>query len=333
MSRLKAVITTMAVISFFTGCQNPLSALKSSSTSSNTKQSPAPKKTNSVATAGNANLSSSVSIVIQNTPGTPVKSSKVIQNGNTIYYVNWSDDNKIYSISVGGTGKKKISDDSAYELLLSNNTIYYNNELDSDKLYAMNTDGTNRKKLLDEKALNLELLNNFIYYIGSDNNLSTFNTSNNSKTSLKIITRSYDTDGNSIYYENYSNKHVLNIMNVDGSNSSKLSDDAPMDIVSQTGTIYYVNGWDHNKIYKIVSDGTGRSQLNDVSSSSMVLDSGYIYYINNSDYDSIYKIKVDGSGNIKLGNDNFINFFAVAGTYVYYAKKTDTIPQIYKISK
>ncbi|WP_411678974.1 hypothetical protein [Clostridium thailandense] len=44
MSRLKAVITTLAVISFFTGCQNPLSASKSSSTSSNTKQSPAPKK-------------------------------------------------------------------------------------------------------------------------------------------------------------------------------------------------------------------------------------------------------------------------------------------------
>lgn len=324
MVKLKGFCIILVAIAFFTGCQSSSKPSRNNRcASSSTTQNSTPNNTVVQNRSGNINSTSNINIVIPNTAGIPIKSSSAMRSGNVIYYCNWSDQDKIYQININGAGKKKISDDSAYELILSNNVLYYSNESDSYKLYSINTNGTNRKQLLNSGATNLILLNNFIYYIDSNNIISAFNIANRSFTPFNIKSRCFDSDGKNIYYEDYSSKSVLSSMQVNGSNVSKIYDDIPLSIVSQSGMIYYSNGCDSKKLYKINSNGSGRTKLNDSSSSNLVFDNGWIYYINNSDYDKIYKIKVDGTSNTKVSDDGFVKSFSIAGNYVYFNEKPD----------
>jgi hypothetical protein len=353
MIKFKKNYLIIIILTFLlTGCKNPLSSSKNNTTTNSSSSANTSKKTNSQS-SNSGNLSSTVNstnltgtsgysvpsiIVAPSNVTTPVKSSLVIQSGSTLYYSNWSDGNKLYSINTNGTGKKKLSDDSVSELILSNatiNTLYYVNESDSNKLYSINTDGTGRKKVLDEKVSNLVLLGSYIYYIDANNKLCALDTFNNTKYSLNIQTRVFDSDGTNICYEDYLGKHALNSMKLDGSNNLKISNDAPSEIVVQSGVVYYSNGWDKNKLYKINIDGTNGTKLNDAQSSNLVFDSGYIYYINNSDFGKIYKIKIDGTNNTKLSDDDFVQSFSIAGNFIYYSKKTDSSSSkaIYKINK
>ncbi|MBC2578824.1 DUF5050 domain-containing protein [Clostridium sp. DJ247] len=338
MTKYKKYYFVLIIFIFlFTGCENPLSSSnnKQSSTSPSTTKNSASKNSTLPTINSGVNAPNASIIVGPSNVGASIKFSSVIQAGNTLYYSNWSDKDKIYKINADGTGKQKISDDSASELILSNNTIYYSNKSDSYKIYSINTDGTGRKKLLDERTYNLILLGTFIYYIGPNNTIYALDVSNGSKSSLNIQSRCFDSDGTNIYYEDYLMNGSLSSIQINGTNKTKISDDAPMDIVVQAKVIYYSNAGDGNKLYKVSSDGTNKTKLNDFKSMNLVLDNGWIYYINDSDYDKIYKIKLDGTNNTKVSDESFVKSFSIAGNFIYFNKKTDSTsaPFIYKISK
>lgn len=285
-------------------------------------------------TSTNFNLKSgSLNPVININSGTPVKSSEVIQIGSTIYYCNSSDGDRIYKIDAAGTGKQKLSDDSASELIISNNIIYYCNESDFGKLYSMNVDGTGKKKLLDEKVDNLIFLSGFIYFIDGDYKLSIYDTSVGNKITLNISTLCIDSDGINIFFEDYSSNDALSSVNTDGTNKTKLNDDEAISIANLSGALFYVNASDGNKIYKAASDGTGKVKLNDVKSADLKADSGWIYYINKSDYDRLYKVKSDGTGNTKLSNENYVRNYSIASNFIYFNRSIDANSNIYKINK
>lgn len=310
---------------FLSGCSTATAPVKNSSV-----------QDSSIGQATSSNFSLnlvSLNPVIKITPGTPVKSSEVVQVGSTIYYCNWSDGDRIYKIDASGTGKQKLCDDSASELVITNNIIYYCNESDFGKLYSMNMDGTGRKKLLDGKVNNLIYLSGFIYFIDGDYKLSIYDTSVGNKITLNISTRCIDSDGTNVFFEDYASNNALSSINADGSNKTMLNDDSPMSISNLSGTLFYANAGDGNKIYKSSSDGTGKVKLNDVKSSDLKADSGWIYYINNSDYDRLYKIKSDGTGNTKLSDENYVKNYSVAGNYIYFNRRINADSCIYKINK
>ncbi|MDP4089710.1 MAG: DUF5050 domain-containing protein [Bacillota bacterium] len=268
------------------------------------------------------------------TPGLPVKASSIVVSGGIIYYCNWSDGDKLYKINANGTGKQKLSDDAASALILSNDTIYYSNESDYLKLYSINIDGTGKQKLFDEKVSNMILMDSYLYFIDSSDKIAALDTSSGVKTPLNINSRYFDTDGNQIFFEDFDgSQSSFNAANLDGTNSLKINDDAPLGIVSDQGILYYINTRDGSRIYKISQDGTGKTKLNDSESSNIEIDSGWIYYINHSDFEKLYKIKLDGSGNVKLSDEDFIKSFAVAGNFVYFDKNTEIQHPIYKVNK
>ena len=87
---------------------------------------------------------------------------------------------------------------------------------------SINTDGTGRKKLLDDRASNLVLLNAFMYYISSNNNISALDVSKGGSVSLNIQSRSFDSDGTNIYYEDYLMKSSLSSIKIDGTSKTKI---------------------------------------------------------------------------------------------------------------
>ena len=335
---IKNSLLLFITISLFTGCKNLSSSTENSSQSS-TSTSSSQKDPLDVSkelgkTSSNSNFLAPTIILPENI-GTPIRSSTVIQSGNTLYYCNWSDENKIYKINVDGTGKQKIGDDSVEELILSDTTLYYTNKSDLYKIYSINTDGTKRKKIFNEKSYNLILLDKYLYYIDSINNLSILNLEEGVKNSLNVVTRTFDSDGINIYYEDYLMKNSLRSVRIDGTNKTKITADTPMNILVDSEIIYYSNGGENNKLYKVSNNGEGRVKLNDFKSTNLVLDSGYIFYINGSDFNKIYKINIDGTNNIKVSDESFVKHFAIAGNFIYYSKETDVSTEqlIYKMDK
>lgn len=328
MTLLKKYILILIIPALvFSGCKKT-----SSSASNDSKASSGTIQTSSPSTG--LSYETNTPIVTPDNSANVLKSASIIQNGNSIYYSNWSDGEKLYTINANGTSKQKLNDASAEEFILSNNTIYFSNKSDALKLYSLSLDGTEKKQLTDVKATNLIMIGNLIYFINSSNLLSVLNVDTGIIKSLGINSRHFDIYGAILFYENFTSEQLsLNSVNIDGTNITKLLDDAPLGIASDADAVYYVNAWDGNKIYKISSDGQIKTKLNDFKSSGLTINSGWLYYINNSDFDKLYKIKSDGTSNTKLSDESFVKAFTVAGNFVYFDKATDINHPIYKVNK
>ena len=72
------------------------------------------------------------------------------------FYSSDADDIKIYKINVDGTGKQKISNERANELVVYNGWIYFSNYSRGGYLYKMKTDGTQLTKITDFLISNLQ---------------------------------------------------------------------------------------------------------------------------------------------------------------------------------
>lgn len=83
-----------------------------------------------------------------------VNGNKVIEDENSIYYINPKDENKIYVINKDGKNKKKISDKIAYKNLYDyNNKIYFLTELKENSEESKLSIGYTTKDGLDYKIL------------------------------------------------------------------------------------------------------------------------------------------------------------------------------------
>ena len=82
-----------------------------------------------------------------------------------IYYINLSDNGKLYKIKTDGSSRTKLSDDHIYSFNVYGDTIYYNNTADGWKFYTVKTDGSNNRKLCDYGAYEtFNVYNGWIYY-------------------------------------------------------------------------------------------------------------------------------------------------------------------------
>ncbi|WP_186278782.1 DUF5050 domain-containing protein [Lysinibacillus sp. BW-2-10] len=72
------------------------------------------------------------------------------------YYSNDADDNKIYKINLDGTGKQKISDKRANELVVYDGWIYFSNYSHGGYLFKVKTDGSQLTQLNDFHITDLQ---------------------------------------------------------------------------------------------------------------------------------------------------------------------------------
>lgn len=105
------------------------------------------------------------------------KVSYAILDENTLYFVNKSDGNKIYSVAASGDGMKKVADISSVDsvgkteevngsryMFTKDNNLYYINTEDDDTLWRYNlSDGTN-EKIISASIEILQNVDNTIFY-------------------------------------------------------------------------------------------------------------------------------------------------------------------------
>jgi putative cell wall-binding protein len=265
-----------------------------------------------------------------------------IQNG-IIYYVNGSQDNKLYKIITIGTGRTKLSDDRPWNINVVGNWVYYTNFDDNNKIYKIRTDGTCRTKLNDDSSWDLRVVDNWIYYTKSsdpsdpDNKSiyrigidGTFRTKLNSHESMFLNAA----DG-WIYYLNLDDSRKIYKLKADGTSDVKVSDKAAYYMVVSGGNIYFNTFDEDNKIYKMNTNGTGLTKLSDDKAICINKDEhgDYLYYTNNSDNYSMYKIMSDGTGRVQSynGSSSLMNILHdLSGDWIYFSHDMEGL-MLYKI--
>jgi serine/threonine protein kinase len=276
------------------------------------------------------------SIEYGNSAGNIDNAGIAAQQGDWVYYMNWSDNEYLYKIQTDGTERTKLSSDPCSYINVVGDWIFYINGSDRDTVYKIRTNGKSRKKLNDDISFDISVAGDWIYYMnGSDNyTLYKMRTDGTKKTKLNSD-ESEDANiiGDWIYYKNCSDNGYLYKIQTDGTGRTKFNGDQAYNINVNGGWIYYRNVSEGNwNIYKIETDGTGKTKLNsDYNSDYINVVGDWIYYINTSDNRSIYKIRTDGTGRTKLNSDDS-SFINVVGDWVYYIVRIDNDGRyLYKI--
>ena len=177
---------------------------------------------------------------------------------NYIYYFgrSWDYSDGIFAISIDGTERRKLSDDTARYITVINDWIYYSNENDDWKIYALNIDGSDKQKLNNDHSIYINIIDDWIYYIN-------------------------ESDEGRIY-----------VIRADGSERHKVNNDKASSLNVTNNRIYYVNVDDGYKIYSMNPDGSDRRKLNDDMSSNINIIGDWIFYKNLS---VMYTMRIDGS--------------------------------------
>lgn len=181
-----------------------------------------------------------------------------------------------------------------------------------DKLYYVDKDfnslvvrsGNNEMVSLNKKVNALVLYDNKIYITDEENYVSSLDPETYKITHLFYQNcRNINICNDKIACTNYSDKQSLYIMNIDGSNARKITDDKVKDITMSDEWIYYINGSDKRSIYKIKYDGSNRTKIyGGVKCKNLMYDNGYCYFISDSlsTYNEFYRVSENGDGLMKI---------------------------------
>lgn len=223
--------------------------------------------------------------------GSNIQSGFAVTLGDYVYFQNEADDSKIYKIKADGSGKAKVCDDIASEMVLADNWIFYVNKSDDCKLYRINVDGTDRVKIAEDSVNN--------------------------------ITAS--TSG--IYYSNSNNADRLYHIGFDGKQRKKLNDDRTTYTNVLGDSVVYRNG--SQQVISINPDGTGRTVLEEEKVSFVRADKdGNIYCSIQSDNRSLYSLNKDGGSSTKILSTSTMDAQPL-GEWIYFTNLESKNPNIY----
>jgi hypothetical protein len=198
-----------------------------------------------------------------------------------IYYINHSDNDRIYRVDVSGNAKEPITEDPASQFCIGE-MIYYIKKNDNN-IYRVDYDGKGRVKLGGKKAVNLFQLYGDLYYINVD-------------------------DENIIY-----------TMTSEGKRNRKLLNDQASQMFYANGRIYYINLSDEQRIYSIEYDGTDRRKESEHRAGCICSDGFELYYSNLEDEGRIYRMQMeDGEAPVLVVNDAYCQNINIVSTTLTY---------------
>lgn len=204
---------------------------------------------------------------------------EIAYNNGWIYYINYSDKNKIYKIKADGSGRTQIGSDPAVHMYIKNNKIYYIDRIESThKVHQMDLDGSNNRSInYDNLTTTLYVNDNNLYYKaynrGSGSSFIKTDLNGNDKTTVTTSLSGFNENSDGIRFTYY-----------------------PLEKIKD-GWVYYVDSNSNNNLYKVKIDGTQKTKVSDdnISSSEFNISGNWIYYRNTNNSDKIYRINIDGT--------------------------------------
>lgn len=230
-----------------------------------------------------------------NSVGNTANDGMLLEQNGKIFFINWDDNHRLYSMSTNGTDLKKLTEESVSCLNGIDGWIYYTNFNDGDKLYRIREDGSKRSKIYKWKSEYVNVCGEWIY-------LSNGN------------------DHNKLYK-----------IKINGSREKQLNSDESMNVIVSNGWIYYNNKTDNDALYRIRTDGSERTKLADLGNVNFLVEGDRIYFSYSKDEGKLYSMKIDGT-DMRLFSQEKAGFINVDDNYFYYSNVAQD-GELYRMKK
>lgn len=230
-----------------------------------------------------------------NSVGNTANDGMLLQQNGKMFFINWNDNHRLYSMSINGTDLKKLTEESVSCLNGIDGWIYYTNFNDGDRLYRIREDGSKRSKIYKWKSQYVNMCGEWLY-------LSNGN------------------DHNKLYK-----------IKIDGSDEKQLNNDESMNVIVSNGWIYYNNKTDNGALYRIRTDGMERTKLADLGNGNFLVEGDRIYFSYSKDESKIYSMKIDGT-DMCLFSQEKAGFINMDDNYFYYSNVAQE-GQLYRMKK
>ena len=221
--------------------------------------------------------------------------------GEYIYFVD-KKDYCIYKIKKDGSELSKISDTMATDLVILGNKMYFINWGDECKVYSMNLDGSGEKKVSDISTEVLYVYGPYIYVSDRNSMRELYRISIEDGSSYMLtmdeafFVTGYD---DMIFFRNGSDALNVYCMTATGEIYSPINTARSGYLNADKGYLYFTN-FEEEALYKVREDGTELTKLCDGDPSYTSVNGDYLYFFSDNDGKKLYRIRKDGTGKESL---------------------------------
>lgn len=182
-------------------------------------------------------------------------------------------------------------------------------------------------RLFDEYAISLEFP-----FVPDYASIAEINTIGNTSANLVggiLETGTYNafnsviaSQGDWIYYADYTNFSKLCKMKSDGTGKTMISEDSVCGINVIGDWVYYRNLSDKDQLYKVRTDGSMRTILRTGAAELIAVAEDWIFFTNKDDNKAVYRIKTDGTSEDIIYKEPVVSMF-VWGEWIYCSDESN----------
>ncbi|WP_010244115.1 DUF5050 domain-containing protein [Acetivibrio cellulolyticus] len=243
----------------------------------------------------------------------------MVENNGNIYFPNFTDNSKLYSMDYKGKNIKKITEDSVFNIATDGRDICYNDY--DGKNYVIGLDGTNKIELSKVKSNDLKILDKSVYY-SADDGIYKIKTDGTEAIKISdIVPNMFTVNQGMIYFSTISeDKKGVYSMNLDGSNCVKIFDTPINNFKIANGEMFFYDVNDKNCLHKLLINDKKLTKLStyELNTGAFDIKDNQIYFISSSESDksALYKMNIDGTNINKIVDIDATSIQAI-GEYVY----------------
>ncbi|MBQ3055273.1 MAG: DUF5050 domain-containing protein [Oscillospiraceae bacterium] len=219
-----------------------------------------------------------------------------------------------------GTSGNSINES---RVVVDGDTIYYSEPRDGGCLYSMDLEGNNKKKLTESEARFINVLEDRILYCDVSNNYYCCSVSKNGgdpKVVIPLMSMDYIIFDEHIYFANWADQCKIYRANMDGEEVTKICDTGAEDLFQYGPWLYFSARDNESFIYRVRLDGEELRQINSDASMLPNVHNGIVYFINWADEGTLYSINPNNPNeSYRRVYDKRIAHINVNGDYLYFA--------------
>lgn len=203
-------------------------------------------------------------------------------------------------------------------------------------LHTTSQDLKSSTKLSDDYAYNLILSGDDLYYINKNNNnvITKYNLKNNTKTALtQDNTGKFIIVGDWILYQNLSDYSKIYGVKSDGTSRTKLSNSSVESFALYKNNIIFVNSSDNDNLYLLLIDKSEEKKILDVTAQDLHSINNTVFFINKNDLNYLYSLSETGElkfSSTKISKDSVVDYYLFENS-IFYKRSLSTDSEIHRI--
>jgi hypothetical protein len=223
---------------------------------------------------------------------------------------------------------------SSSSIAVYGDKIIYSDNVGS--LHTTSQDLKSSTKLSDDYAYNIILSGDDLYYINKNNNnlITKYNLKNNTKTALtQDYAGKFIIVGDWILYQNASDSSRIYGVKSDGTSRTKLSNSSVESFALYKNNIIFVNSSDNDNLYLLLIDKSEEKKILDVTAQDLHSINNTVFFINKNDLNYLYGLSETGElkfSSTKISKDSVVDYYLFENS-IFYKRSLSTDSEIHRI--